>query len=168
MLWLVLTSLLLAGCNAPNDAADEDDEEDGSTSDSSGIDSTSHSFQINLGGPGVGPMPDSFDIREFDVEENASVLLEARWSCASPTCTLDVVLVDADGEELVRAPGTGEASFLLENVTAGTYTYGIEASTEPVVQAGGDVAITAFYGSASHAGFSAFNATEGRRAGHGP
>lgn len=164
---LVLVAILLAGCNAPGNG--EDEEEDGSTDSSSGIDSTSHSFLINVGGPGMGPVPSSFSMDEFDVEENASgLLLEARWSCASPTCTLDLLLVDPDGAELVRAPGTGTVSFFFPNATAGAYRYGVEAATEPVVQADGDVAITAFYGDASAEGYSAFNSAADRREASGP
>ena len=156
----VLPALLLVGCNVADDTDGGQDGDDTHTSDSSGIDSDSGSFQLNVGGPGVGPVPASFDLRDFAVDENATgVLVEARWSCASPTCTLDVLLLGPDGEELVRAPGSGEVSFFLEDVVSGAYRYGVEAAVELVVEAQGDVAMSAFYGSASAEGFSAFHET---------
>lgn len=155
---LLALALALAGCTRPDDLADESD--DARASQSSGIDADSRSFQLEVGGPPMGPMPLAFDMGDMEVDVNATgLLVEARWTCQSPTCTLDAILIDPEGVELVRAPGTGEVSFFVENLTAGTYRYGVESSTEPVVDVRGEIAASVFYGSASAEGYTAWNET---------
>lgn len=161
MTLLLFPTLLLAGCNAPGNNGEDEEDDDDDVSEHSGIDSDMRSFQFFLAGPSSGPVPPAFDMGDMDVDANASgILIEARWTCESPTCSLDVILLDPDGEELVRAPGSGEVSFFVENLTEGTHRFGLESSTDAVVNAAGDIAASVFYGDASAEGYSAFNATQ--------
>lgn len=152
----MLLTVALAGCSAPGG----NDDGDGSTSTQSGIDSDSRPFLFNLGGPAFGPVPPAFDFGDFTVRENATgAFLEAVWTCGTPSCTLDLILIDETGDEVGRARGTGSATLFVEVPPAGTYQFGVVTSDDVVAQAGGDVAMSAFYGQPMPEGFSAFNET---------
>lgn len=153
----ILLALALAGCTTPGDADDADNSTGSDTSSNEGIDSSDRDFLINLGGPEVGPVPPAFDLAEFVVKENATGLfLEAAWSCATPTCALDLVLLDEGGAEVSRTPGNGLASAFLEAPPAGSYQFGVTTSDDVVAQADGRVGATAFYGQPMPEGFSIF------------
>lgn len=122
------------------------------------VDSQTRSFLIDVGGPSTGPVPPAFDMGDVDVAANATaILLEATWSCASPTCTLDLLLVGPEGDVVARSPGTGEASFIVSPIAPGGYRWGVETSSDPVVSAGGDVAATVFYDGPIPDGFTALD-----------
>lgn len=154
-----LLSILLAfaaGCTAPGGDGDAPGTGDGSSSE--GIDSSDRDFLINLGGPAFGPVPPAYDLAEFVVEANATgLLLEAAWTCATPSCGLDLVLLDAEGEVVARAPGNGDASAFVESPLAGSYQFGVMTADDVVGQAEGRVGASAFYGQPMPDGFSVLN-----------
>lgn len=149
---LLAFAVALAGCTTRDGGSNDDSD----TSSSTGVSSDDRSFLINLGGPAAGPVPPGFDLAPFTVQANATtVFVEATWTCASPTCTLHLLLVNADGEEVARVPGTGSATIAIDAPAAGEYQFGVQTADDPVVNADGRIAMSAFYGQAMPSGFSA-------------
>ena len=147
----VLAAIALAGCTLADDS-DDDSSSDVST------DADDRSFLINLGGPAFGPVEPAYDLGEFEVDENATGLyLEAAWTCATATCTLDLVLLDGNGSEVARAPGSGSATLFVATPPAGDYQFGVVTSTDVVGQADGRVAASAFYGHEMPEGYTALD-----------
>lgn len=156
----LLLALALAGCTMPagDDDADNSTDAGSGMSTSEGIDSSDRDFLINLGGPEVGPVPPAFDLAEFTIRPNATgLLLEAAWSCATTMCALDLVLLDAEGNDISRTPGNGLASAFLEAPPAGSYQFGVVTSDDVVAQAEGRVGASAFYGQPMPEGWSIFD-----------
>lgn len=94
---------------------------------------------------------------EVEVGANATaILVEARWTCQSPTCGFDLVLLDPAGSEIVRSSGAGEAAAGAENVTAGTYAVQLAYGSDPIVGAQGEIRASVFHGGGIPDRFSAF------------
>ncbi|HWH07573.1 MAG TPA: hypothetical protein VNX21_00140 [Candidatus Thermoplasmatota archaeon] len=80
----------------------------------------------------------------FPVPEGAThVLVEARWSCLSPTCGFAVALF-VDGEDVEAARGTGEAAFVAPAPAAGEHQVAL-MSTGPAFGMTGEIRATAFF-----------------------
>jgi hypothetical protein len=84
--------------------------------------------------------------------ENATLLVEAQWTCASPTCAFQLILIK-DGEWIAGEPGEGAAS-LVKGVAPGTYGVAL-VSRGPAAQMQGEIRATEFDGAVVD-GFTAF------------
>lgn len=85
--------------------------------------------------------------------ENATLLVEAQWSCTSPTCGFYLVLFDDEGDVVAEEHGTGRAT-LQKALKPGKYVVGT-VSSGPAAGMAGEIRATEFDGPVED-GFTAF------------
>lgn len=149
---LLALALLMAGCAAPAASNDLATAADAAPVDAPAPETTS--VKVSL--PAAAPVGEPRDTQKgkFTVPEGAThVVVEARWTCASPTCGFAVVLF-VDGKAEDGAEGKGAARFAGKAPAAGDHEVAL-MSTGPAFGMSGEVRATAFYAEPP-AGWSAF------------
>lgn len=153
---VVVLMILFAGCATSADPAATVSDGDGATV--GARDPVTTSFPIALAVALPSNEPADSQQGSFDVLEGADqTLVEARWTCSSPTCKFYVWVnsdPDAgDAADETSDPGVNEASLTVK-LDPGSY-FARTRSAQPAANMEGEIRITVFFGPIPE-GFSAF------------
>lgn len=156
---LLALAAVVAGCASDDGEATVPTPQTNETAES-----RNETFRVPLDLPASGPAGPTGSRAEgvVLVDANASgIVMEARWTCASPTCDVTFVLLDEEGAEVATASGSGDATFTVEAPANGTYTLRATPSGT-VAGMQGEARAVVFYGEIPD-GFSPFDEAAARQ-----
>jgi hypothetical protein len=152
-----LLLLVLAGCSTvpPSESTTDAPTSSSPTFPSPHTESRTFSFVAGAGQPGAMVQYPDFRAGSFQVPANVTALvIEAQWTCTTPSCTYTLHYAGPDGNDHVGPTGSGAANVTVDAVEPGNW--GIALFPETVAgDTKGETRLTWFFGPVPP-GFTAF------------